>query len=196
VRLENSFEVTASPETAWDLLMDVERVIPCMPGAELDEVIDDTTWKATMKVKLGPMSLSFATDVKREEADAETMRTRLTARAREARGRGAAQTAIESSLTAVNGGTRVDVVTDITLTGAVAQFGRGIVDEVASQIITRFAECIQTQLASAPAPEATAEAQAGASPEVRARPLSAVSIALGTVGRAVRRLLGRLGLRS
>jgi uncharacterized protein len=193
VQLTNSFEVTAPPEAAWDLLMDVERVIPCMPGAELDEVVDDTTWKATMKVRLGPMSLSFATDVKREEADAEALRTRLTARAREARGRGAAQASIESSLTALDPGTRVDVVTDITLSGAVAQFGRGIVEEVASQIVTRFAECIQKRLTAAPEPQGQ---ETGTSEDVRARPLSALSVAAGAVGRAVRRLLGRFGLGS
>jgi carbon monoxide dehydrogenase subunit G len=193
VQLTNSFEVTAPPEAAWDLLMDVERVIPCMPGAELDEVVDDTTWKATMKVRLGPMSLSFATDVKREEADAGALRTRLTARAREARGRGAAQASIESSLTALDPGTRVDVVTDITLSGAVAQFGRGIVEEVSSQIVTRFAECIQKQLTVAPEPQGQ---ETGTSADVRARPLSALSVAAGAVGRAVRRLLGRFGLGS
>ena len=69
MRLENSFEVPASPEAAWALLMDVPRIIPCMPGATLDEAVDDENWKATMAVKLGPISLSFKTDVKREQSD-------------------------------------------------------------------------------------------------------------------------------
>ena len=79
VKLENSFEVTASPEAAWDLLMDVPRVIPCMPGAELVETVDDSHWKARMRVKLGPISLSFLTDVTREDFDEAERRVRLAA---------------------------------------------------------------------------------------------------------------------
>src|ERR1044072_9640627 len=97
-RREISFEVPAPPEAAWDLLMDMPRVIPCMPGAQLDETVDDSNWKATVQVKLGPISLSFATDVKREEAEQAARRTRLSARAREKRGRGDAQAAIESAV--------------------------------------------------------------------------------------------------
>jgi len=99
VRLENSFEVPAPPEQAWALLMDVPRIIPCMPGAKLDETIDDSHWKATMAVKLGPISLSFITDVAREEEDESARRAKLSAKAREARGRGNAQATIESTLT-------------------------------------------------------------------------------------------------
>ena len=66
MRLENSFDVPAQPEGAWALLNDVPRIVPCMPGAELTDVVDGNTWKATMHVKLGPISLQFATDVKRE----------------------------------------------------------------------------------------------------------------------------------
>jgi carbon monoxide dehydrogenase subunit G len=117
MRLENSFEVAASPEAAWALLLDVPRVIPCMPGATLDEVVDDSTWKATMQVKLGPIGLTFATDVTREEADAAAKRVRLRATAREVRNRGGAQATVESTLTSANGGTRVDIVTELTLSG-------------------------------------------------------------------------------
>ena len=130
MRLENSFEVPASPEEAWALLMDVPRIIPCMPGATLDETVDDENWKATMAVKLGPISLSFKTDVKREESDEAARRAKLSARAREARGKGNASATIESSLTPQNGGTKVDIVTDLQLTGPVAHNGRGQVEEV------------------------------------------------------------------
>lgn len=159
MRMENSFEVAAPPDAAWALLMDVPRIIPCMPGAKLEETIDESTWKATMAVKLGPISLSFLTDVKREEVDEAARRATLSAKAREARGRGNAQATIESSLTAQNGGTRVDIVTDLALAGAVAQYGRGLVEDVSSQLVTSFAECLQEQLAATPeqaqAPPAT-----------------------------------------
>jgi len=82
VRLENSFEVSASPDAAWRLLNDVPRVIPCMPGAALDEVVDDDTFKVTMHVKLGPVALQFASDVTRKGADEAARRTTMAAKAR------------------------------------------------------------------------------------------------------------------
>jgi len=157
MRIENSFEVAAPPEAAWDLLMDVPRVIPCMPGAQLTETVDDDHWKATMAVKLGPISLSFLTDVARESVDGEARRAVLSANAREAKGRGSAQATIESTLAAQNGGTRVDIVTELALTGPVAQYGRGLVQSVASQLTASFAGCLQRQLA----PAASAEPAVG-----------------------------------
>jgi uncharacterized protein len=185
MRLENTFQVPASPEAAWELLMDVPRVIPCMPGAKLDETVDDANWKATMQVKLGPISLSFATDVKREEADEAARRSKLSARARETRGRGAAQATIESSLAAIDGGTKVDLVTDLSLTGAVAQYGRGIVQDVSSQMVTSFAECLKAQLTAAPE-----EAQAATA--AQAKPVSGLSLGVSALGRAVSRAFDRL----
>jgi carbon monoxide dehydrogenase subunit G len=184
VKLENSFEVEASPEQVWDMLMDVHRVIPCMPGAKLDEEIDDTTWKATMGVKLGPIALSFKTDVKREEADAAARKTRLSAKAREARGRGNAAATIDSSLTPQNGGTRVDIATDLTLAGAVAQYGRGLVEDVSSQLVGQFAECLQKQLVGS-------REEAAAAVEAQSRPVGGLRLGLGALWRSIRRLFGR-----
>ena len=184
MRLENSFEVAAPPDAAWALLMDVPRVIPCMPGAKLEETIDESTWKATMAVKLGPISLSFLTDVKREDVDEAARRAKLSAKAREARGRGNAQATIESSLTAHNGGTRVDIVTELQLAGAVAQYGRGLVEDVSSQLVTRFADCLQKQLASTPE-----EAQAAV--EAQARPVSGLRLGASALLRALGRLFRR-----
>ncbi len=188
MRLENSFEVPAPPEAAWSLLMDVPRVIPCMPGAELTETVDESTWKAKMHVKLGPIALAFATDVKREEADEAARRIRLSARARELRGRGGAQATIESGLVSLDGGTRVDIVTELSLTGAVAQYGRGLVQDVSSQLVTRFAECLRSQLAASPE-------EAAAAVTAAAKPVGGLSLALGALGRTIarftRRLVGR-----
>lgn len=184
MRLENSFEVAAPPDAAWALLMDVPRVIPCMPGAKLEETIDESTWKATMAVKLGPISLSFLTDVKREDVDVAARRAKLSAKAREARGRGNAQATIESSLTAQNGGTRVDIVTELQLAGAVAQYGRGLVEDVSSQLVTRFADCLQKQLAATPE-----EAQAAV--EAETRPVSGLRLGASALLRALGRLFRR-----
>jgi uncharacterized protein len=160
VKLENTFEVTASPEAAWALLMDVPRVIPCMPGAELIETVDETHWKARMRVKLGPISLSFLTDVTREDADEAERRVVLATSAREERGRGAARATIESSLAEAGGRTQVTTVTDLALTGKAAQFGRGLIQDVTAQILEDFAYCLEQQLVTQaenePAPAAVA----------------------------------------
>jgi carbon monoxide dehydrogenase subunit G len=130
LRLENSFEVAAAPEKAWELLMDVPRIVPCMPGAKLDEVVDENNWKATMQVKLGPIGLTFATDVERKEADEAAKRVVLGANARETRNRGRASATIESSLAPTDMGTRIDLVTDLSLSGTVAQYGRGMIEDI------------------------------------------------------------------
>jgi uncharacterized protein len=186
VRIDSSFEVPVAPERAWDLLMDVPRVIPCMPGATLTETIDDDNWKATMKVKLGPISLAFDTDVKREAADEAARLARLSARARESRGRGAATATIESSLVALDGGTRVDVATDLTLTGAVAQYGRGIVEDVSQQLVQSFAECLKAQLVAAPQ-------EAEAAVAAQAAPVGGLRLGLGALWRSIVRIFRREG---
>jgi uncharacterized protein len=184
VRIESSFEVPVAPERAWDLLMDVPRVIPCMPGATLTETIDDSRWKAKMSVRLGPISLTFDTDVTREVADEAARRAVLSARAREARGRGAAQATIESTLAPLDDGTRVDVATDLTLTGAVAQYGRGIVEDVSQQLVTSFADCLRAQLVAAPE-------QAQAAVAAQAKPVGGLRLGLGAVWRRLTRALRR-----
>ena len=184
MRLENSFEVPAPPEQAWALLMDVPRIIPCMPGATLDEAVDDEHWKATMAVKLGPISLSFKTDVAREEADVAARRAKLSAKAREARGRGNASATIESSLTPQNGGTQVDIVTDLQLAGAVAQYGRGLVADVSSQLVGQFADCLKKQLAASPE-------EAAAAVEAQSRPVGGLRLGLAALWRSFARLFRR-----
>lgn len=150
MRIESSFEVPADRDAAWALLMDVPRVVPCMPGATLVDEVDDSTWKANMSVKLGPIGLTFASDVRREVADEEAGRVVLAVDARETRGRGAARATIESSLGAANGRTTVDVVTELNLSGKVAQYGRGIVEDVTKQLVAQFAECLSRQLGDEP----------------------------------------------
>jgi carbon monoxide dehydrogenase subunit G len=150
MRLENSFEVAAPPERAWALLLDVPRVVPCMPGAQLTETVDDTHWKATVAVKLGPMSMTFAADVAREQVDESARRVVLATKARELKGRGGATATIESTLEPVAGGTRVSVVTEPQLSGPAAQFGGPVVKTVAGQLTQQFAACLQGQLADEP----------------------------------------------
>lgn len=184
MRLENSFDVPAPPEQAWALLMDVPRVVPCMPGAELTETVDAEHWKARLQVKLGPIALAFLTDLTREAVDEAERRVTLRADAREQRGRGAARAAIESRLAPLNGGTRVDVVTELTLSGAVAQYGRGVVADVAGQMVSSFADCLRAQLVGS-------EQEAQRAVAAQARPVSGLRLGLGAVGRALARLFRR-----
>lgn len=179
MQLENSFEVGSSRTTAWNLLMDVPRVVPCMPGAQLTETVDESNWKAKVSVKLGPIALQFAADVARTEVDESGSRVVLTTTARETRGRGGATATIESSLTELAPGrTRVDVVTDLSLSGAVAQYGRGIVQDVAGQMVDKFADCLQKQLVGT-------DEEAQAAVEEASKPVSGLRMGGEAVTRAV-----------
>jgi carbon monoxide dehydrogenase subunit G len=146
MRLENGFEVAATLDEAWALLNDVPRIVPCIPGAELVETLGDDAWKARMAMKLGPIALQFLVDVRREEADVAARRTLLRADAREAKGRGGARATIESTLEPSGQGSRVSIVTDLSLQGPVAQYGRGVVPQVAAQITSEFAACLAREL--------------------------------------------------
>jgi carbon monoxide dehydrogenase subunit G len=184
MQLENGFAVSAPPDAAWALLNDVPRIVPCMPGTELTQMIGVDAWKATMHVKIGPIALKFLVDLHREQADVQARRTLLRADARELRGRGGARATIESSLHEANGGTRVSIVTDLTLQGPVAQYGRGVVGEVAEQLTSQFAECIGKQL-EAPLAESV--------PAPVAKP--AVPKPVGGLRLLWRAVVGRLGSR-
>jgi carbon monoxide dehydrogenase subunit G len=155
VQLSNGFEVAASPERTWSLLNDVPRIVPCMPGAELTRVVDENQWEATLHVKLGPISLQFLAEVTRDEVDEQARRVILTVLAREAKNRGSAEARLQSTVTAAAVGTQVEIVTDLTLRGTVAQYGRGVVPEIAGQLTKQFAACLQRQLEEEPPPEAS-----------------------------------------
>jgi uncharacterized protein len=176
MRIENSFEVPAPVDEVWSLLLDVPRVVPCMPGAELVEQIDETTWKAAMKVKLGPIALTFATTVRQEDTDPATHRIRLVADARETRGRGSARAAIDSTVTPIGGGSDVAIVTELKLAGAVAQYGRGIISDVSAQMVASFADRLRAQLVEE------------VPPAVQTKPVSGLSLLLRALLARIHRL--------
>ena len=185
MRLENSFEVSAPVDEAWALLNDIPRIVSCMPGAELTETVDDSTWRGVVHVRLGPMSLQFGTDVVREGADDSAHRVVLATKARELRGRGSAQATIESSLHDAGGTTHVQIVTELQLQGAVAQYGRGIVPQVAAQLTKEFAENVAALLEGEHEPSAEAEVRA---PVV---PVGGVRLGLRALWASLVRLLHR-----
>jgi uncharacterized protein len=174
MRVENAFDVPASVDEAWRLLNDVPEIVPCMPGAELVEVVGDDAWKAKLHIRLGPIALQFLADVTRKEVDETAHRAVLAVKAREAKGRGSAEATIESSLAAAEAGTHVALVTELALRGAVAQYGRGVVADVASRLTAQFAECIAGKLVAA-----------SAAPPPEAAPISGLRLVLGAFWRSL-----------
>jgi uncharacterized protein len=157
VRIENDFTVQAPIDRVWEYLLDVEKVAPCMPGAQLTDVVDDHTWKGKTNVKIGPVSLSFAGTVVLEERDDQAHRVRLNAKGMEQRGKGAASAVVVSQLESVDGGnrTKVTMETDLTISGAVAQYGRGMMLDISQRLTREFAQCLETNIVAAEARAAT-----------------------------------------
>ncbi len=185
MRLDHAFEVPASPEETQTLMLDAERVVPCMPGATLVEVVDHRTWKAKMDVKLGPIGMKFLVDVTLLDRDDDSHRVRLGVSGRDTRGKGGAEGTVVSELSALGTGTRVEMDTELHFSGQVAQLGRpGVVQDVSNRLVDQFAECIKAQLSAPPeiAAAKVVEAQ---------KPISGFSLAVAALMSAIKRLLGR-----
>jgi len=144
--IKNDFTVPRSVEDVWAYLLDVEKVAPCMPGAELTETVDDRNWKGKLNMRFGPVSMSFAGTVALEERDDEAHRVKLHAKGMEQKGKGAANATVTSWMEPGDEGTHVFMEADITLTGAAAQLSRGLLPEVSKRLTAQFAECLRTTL--------------------------------------------------
>ena len=158
MEFDNAFEVPLPPAQAWPVLMDIRGIAPCMPGAQLTEVIDDKNYKGNISVRLGPVALTFAGVVTFEEIDNVNHSARVRAQGTDAKGRGAAQAKSTFRLEPSGTGSKVLVHTDLTLSGAVAQYGRGVgmIQATASAIMNQFANALKAQLANNPAAPAAA----------------------------------------
>jgi uncharacterized protein len=155
MKLENEFTVPAPIEQAWEVLLDVERVAPCLPGAAI-EGKDGDEHTGTMTIKIGPITTRYKGTVKIDEADETAHRAVMKAKARDSRGQGTAAATITSTMEAVEGGTRVRVETDMRVTGPAAQFGRGVMQDVSAKLMGRFADCLANEMAGHGATEAAA----------------------------------------
>ena len=152
MKLEQSFEVSAPIEQVWTALIDLEKVAPCLPGAAITGHDDDGTYHGTFQVKLGPTTANYRGTIKIQSADAATRTATLAARGSDKRGQGGASATIVNSLHEVDGGTRVDAVTDFTITGRLASFGRGgMIKDISNRLLRDFAGCLQQHLAAEPA---------------------------------------------
>ena len=156
--IENTFSVTAPPDDLWNYLLDVEKIAPCMPGAELTETVDDTRWKGKLNMKFGPVSMSFAGEVKMAERDDVAKRVVLSAKGMEQKGKGAANGDTGTETT-------VKMTADIALTGAAAQMSRGLLPEISKKLTQQFADCLQASMAAEQtakaAPSAPGDADVG-----------------------------------
>ena len=166
MKLEHSFQVAAPLDRVWEALIDVERVAPCLPGAEITEAGEDGTYRGTFAVRLGPTTAAYSGELSMEEVDAEAHRAVMRASGQDKRGQGSAKATIVSELREEGGSTTVEVETDFTITGRLARFGRGgMIQDVSNRLLRDFSECLQKTIESS---EATPEA--AASEPVAARP--------------------------
>jgi uncharacterized protein len=155
MELEHSFVIPVPPEQAWPVLLDVERVAPCMPGATVDSVDGDVV-KGRIKVKVGPVAMTYTGTARFTERDEQTRSITLEASGKETRGAGTASATVRSSLADEGGQTKVVVHTTMNVTGRPAQFGRGVMAEVSGRIIERFATNLAALLTGAPTADVAA----------------------------------------
>src|SRR6185437_7141026 len=168
-KIEERFEVKAPVERVWNYLIDPERVVHCLPGAELLEQLDEQTFLGAIKVKVGPLSMSYKGQAKFTEINEDAHQARMVGDAREVSGSGSTKVSMLSTVSALeSGGCEVLVNADIDLVGKIVQFGRGMIEEVSRQMFRQFSTCVRQQLEVADEPEP----QSPNPPEVAAAPLA------------------------
>jgi uncharacterized protein len=172
MKLEHSFDVKAPLDRVWQALVDVERVAPCLPGAEITEAGDDGSYRGNFTVKLGPTTASYRGKLAMEEIDEQAHRAVMRASGSDKRGQGSAKATIVNVMRQEGELTRVEVVTDFTITGRLARFGRGgMIQDVSNRLLRDFSECLQETIESAEpgAGQAAAQPSAEQAPAENAR---------------------------
>jgi carbon monoxide dehydrogenase subunit G len=198
MQIENSFVVPVDSATAWRVLLDVPRMARCMPGAILTDARDDRAYAGNVTVKLGPVRLTFAGEARITELDETAYRAKVEGKGNDTKGRGSAQAKLDFVLVPDGAGTRVEVTTDLQLTGSVAQYGRGagLIKEVANQLVGEFAGNLARDIAASETPQGAASSPAatslGTAPPPRlATPLEAAPVSgLAVLVKALRALIG------
>jgi uncharacterized protein len=149
VQIQNSFEVPMAPPEAWSYLMThIPEIVPCFPGAELVETVDEANYKARVTVKLGPVAMVFNGRLRVEDRDDSALTGTVKASWSEAKGRGNATTSTRFAMRPADGGTAVDLHSDVQLAGQVAQYGRGagVIADISAQLIARFADNLRARI--------------------------------------------------
>ena len=186
MKINNEFTVGVPVEEAWNTMLNLERIAPCLPGAAIQGSEGDE-YQGTMKVKIGPITANYKGTAKFEETDEENHRAVLQATGRDARGQGTASATIVSTLQEEGDDTRVRVETDMKLTGRAAQFGRGIAQDVATKMLDQFADCLEREISGGGAAREAASAaseEAGNGAAASQETPAAASVG-GTAGRVI-----------
>src|SRR5436853_4617417 len=165
MELTNDFRVAVPRTTAWSVLTDVERIAPCMPGGQLQEV-EGNEYRGVVKVKVGPITAQYKGTATLVEADEAGRRLVLDASGRDTRGQGNATASIVVTMNDEGGGTRVDVVTDLSITGKVAQFGRGVLDDVSAKLLRQFVDNLERDVLTNTSAAAPADLEVDSPPPV------------------------------
>jgi carbon monoxide dehydrogenase subunit G len=196
MELEHRFTVAAPVEQAWEVLLDLERIAPCMPGATLTSYEGDE-FAGNVRVKLGPVVMTFTGAGRFVERDETARRLVIEASGKDRRGGGTARATVRSTLHGEGGSTAVEVHTDLVVTGRAAQFGRGMIADVSGRLLGQFTDCLAGKLAATPEPVAAAPAAAAesapapappaATPAPRAEPIDLLGVtgARAAAGRLV-----------
>jgi len=198
MQLENSFQVSAPPERVFAYLLDVNKVVGCVPGAELTEVVDATTFKGKVKVKVGPITVAYSGTARISDRNEAQRTATLSAEGRETTGPGSARASAQMKVETAGEGSLVQIVTEYHVAGRVAQFGRGVMEDVSRRLIGDMANCIQANLEADPpasddaAADVTEAVARSAPPAVAtAKPVSAFSLLWHLLKLRVGRLFGR-----
>ncbi|HEY6469359.1 MAG TPA: SRPBCC family protein [Candidatus Dormibacteraeota bacterium] len=192
MQITNSFAVKASPDVVYEFLLDVNNVVSCVPGAELSEVVDPSTFKGKVRIKVGPVTVSYNGTARITSRDAATRTATLEAEGKETTGSGSAQATTVMSVAAEGDASTVTLATDFTVVGRVAQFGRGIMEDVSRHLVGQAAACIQSKLETPP-PAAAEPSDGGAAngstaasaPTPAAAPSQPAALDAVALGRAV-----------
>jgi len=155
MQLENSFSVAAPPERVFAYLLDVNKVAGCVPGAELSEVVDPTTFKGKVKIKVGPITVAYNGTARIVDRDENAHSATLEAEGRETTGPGSARAKALMSVVPEGSGSMVKIVTDYNVAGRVAQFGRGVMEDVSRRLVGEMAACIKANVEAAESPPAS-----------------------------------------
>lgn len=193
MQLENSFQVGAAPDKVFAYLLDVNKVAGCVPGAELSEVVDANTFKGKVKVKVGPISVGYNGTARITERNEAERSATLSAEGRETTGPGSARATAVMRVEAADGGSLVKITTEYHVAGRVAQFGRGVMEDVSKRMVNEMAACIKANLeapAQAPAAGAGPGAAPAPAPVTAQREVNAFSIFWHLLVLRIKRLFG------
>jgi carbon monoxide dehydrogenase subunit G len=186
--------IDVAPDRVFAFLLDINRVVACMPGVELSEVVDPDTFKGKVRIKVGPIAVAYSGTARISERNHQTRTARLEALGRETTGSGSANATATMSVVQARNGSEVRLVTELAIAGRIANFGRGMMEDVSRTLIGQMANCIKSSLEEVPA---ESDSQAASTPSgsvpapLPARPVNALTLLFTVLMNRLRRLFAR-----